>query len=52
MADLNKTCKDCKQDFTITEDNQAWFTERKLHLPERCPACRKKRKAAKHNGGK
>lgn len=52
MADTTKTCKDCGASFVITEDNKKWFEERKLYLPERCEACRKKRKDAKRNGGK
>lgn len=52
MPDLNKVCRDCNSQFTVTEDNQKWFAERNLHIPERCPECRKKRRAAKNNGGK
>lgn len=52
MADMVKTCKDCKKEFTITADNQRWYESKGFNLPERCPDCRKKRKAAKQHGGK
>lgn len=52
MADLTKVCKDCGASFVITEDNKKWFEDRQLQIPERCEACRKKRKNAKKTGGK
>lgn len=52
MAGLNKKCKECGVEFTITEENKKWFEEKGLHLPERCEDCRKKRKAANKNGGR
>ena len=42
-----KTCKECGTSFEITEKNAKWFTDNHLKLPERCEACRKKRKEAK-----
>lgn len=52
MADINKKCKDCGTKFVITEENKKWYEEKGFQLPERCPECRKKRKAAKQAGGK
>ena len=52
MADIIKKCKDCGSEFTITEDNKKWYEEKGFQLPVRCADCRKKRKAAQHNGGK
>lgn len=52
MADIVKKCKDCNDEFTITEDEKKWFEEKGLHLPERCGGCRKRRKDEKSQGGK
>jgi len=42
-------CKDCGESFFLTHDEQAWYTERNLHIPVRCHACRKKRKTNNNN---
>jgi RNase P subunit RPR2 len=34
------TCRDCRQPFTLTADEVAWFTSRELYVPVRCRACR------------
>lgn len=44
-----KICKDCGQEFELTEKEEHWFTERKLVPPARCKSCRNKRKALKRN---
>lgn len=44
-----KICKDCGQEFELTEKEEHWFTERKLVPPVRCKSCRNKRKALKRN---
>lgn len=35
-------CKDCKQEFYISNSNQQYFLEKKLKLPKRCKPCRRK----------
>jgi hypothetical protein len=44
-----KICKDCGQEFELTEKEEQWFIERKLVPPARCKSCRNKRKAVKRN---
>ncbi len=44
-----KICKDCGQEFELTEKEEHWFTERKLVPPVRCKSCRNKRKTLKRN---
>lgn len=39
-------CKDCGETFEMTTEEQAWYADKKYDLPKRCPACRKKRRAA------
>lgn len=40
-------CKDCGQEFTFTEGEQAFYAERGFQEPVRCKACRDARKAQK-----
>ncbi|MEQ1849338.1 MAG: zinc-ribbon domain containing protein [Candidatus Peribacteraceae bacterium] len=44
MADQQITCRDCGADFTFTEGEAAFYQERGLAAPQRCKACRDKRK--------
>ena len=39
------TCRDCGQTFVFTAGEQAFYQERGFSEPQRCPACRSKRKA-------
>ena len=45
MSDKTLTCRDCGQPFTFTAGEQAFYQERGFSEPQRCPACRAKRKA-------
>ncbi len=59
MPEIKKTCKSCKMEFVLTEEDQEFFqgiaekmyAEGKLEavedfsLPERCIECRRKRRA-------
>jgi len=38
------TCRDCQQEFTFTEGEQQFFSQRGFTEPTRCPDCRRKRK--------
>jgi hypothetical protein len=50
MEDKTITCKDCGNDFIWTAGEQAFYKEKGLDSePQRCPDCRKARKAAKYN---
>ena len=39
-----RTCRDCGEQFDITEGEAAWYEDKGYALPARCPACRKARK--------
>ncbi len=46
MGDKNLTCKDCGAEFVFTEGEQAFYKEKGFeNEPQRCPDCRKARKA-------
>ncbi|MBI2843183.1 MAG: zinc-ribbon domain containing protein [Armatimonadetes bacterium] len=40
-------CRDCNEEFTFTEGEQQFFSERGFSEPIRCKACRDLRKAQK-----
>lgn len=51
MADKTITCKDCGNEFTFTESEQAFYKEKGFdNDPVRCPDCRKIRKQQKNTG--
>ncbi|NLM10844.1 MAG: cytochrome C551 [Clostridiaceae bacterium] len=50
MADKNITCKDCGTEFVFTEGEQAFYKEKGFeNEPQRCPDCRRARKAQRNN---
>ena len=50
MADKTLVCKDCGADFVFTEGEQQFYAEIGFdNEPQRCPDCRKARKAARRN---
>jgi hypothetical protein len=50
MEDKQLTCKDCGQTFTFTANEQAFYKEKGFdNEPQRCPGCRKIRKAERSN---
>ncbi len=50
--DITLTCKDCGNQFTFTEAEQAFYKEKGFeNKPDRCPDCRKARKSQKRNTG-
>lgn len=44
---LTRICRDCQAAFDLDLGSIAWFADRGLDLPRRCPACRRARKAAR-----
>jgi hypothetical protein len=44
VPDRTLTCRDCQQEFTFTEGEQQFFSQRGFTEPTRCPDCRRKRK--------
>ncbi len=51
MADQQVQCRDCGQQFTFTEGEQAFYAERNLSAPQRCKPCRDQRKNQRMGGG-
>ena len=50
MADKTLTCKDCGAEFVFTEGEQQFYAEKGFtNEPQRCPECRKARKAQRRN---
>ncbi|GAB4518343.1 MAG: zinc-ribbon domain containing protein [Anaerolineae bacterium] len=49
LQDQTLTCRDCGQSFTFSAGEQAFYAERNLHTPTRCPACRAKRRQGAGN---
>jgi hypothetical protein len=52
MADKTLVCKDCNSEFIFSEGEQAFYKEKGFeNEPQRCPDCRKAKKAQRRNGG-
>ena len=49
--DLQLTCSDCGQEFTFSNDDQAFFRERGYSTPKRCKTCRQAKKNEQAGGG-
>ena len=50
MSDITLTCKDCGAEFVFTEGEQEFYASKGFeNQPQRCPACRKARKAQRNN---
>lgn len=43
MSALEKKCTECNEDFLIIDQESAFYNEKGLPLPEKCPLCRQKR---------
>ena len=42
---MSRTCRDCGRSFRFTVEEQRWYAARGLKYPNRCPNCRRSRKA-------
>lgn len=52
MPDKTLMCKDCNNEFIFSEGEQAFYKEKGFeNEPQRCPECRKAKKAQRRNGG-
>ncbi len=51
MADKTLTCRDCGNQFTFTEGEQDFYSQKGYSEPTRCPDCRAAKKAARAGGG-
>ena len=50
MADKVLICKDCNNEFTFTEGEQAFYKEKGFeNEPQRCPDCRRAKKQQSNN---
>ena len=50
-SDKTLVCQDCNQEFVFSASEQAFFAERQLSEPRRCPSCRAARKAQRGDFG-
>lgn len=51
MTDKLLTCRDCGNEFTFTEGEQAFYAQKGFTEPTRCPNCRAAKKAARNSPG-
>lgn len=49
MADKTLTCRDCGTNFTFTEGEQDFYSQRGYSEPVRCPDCRAAKKVSRDN---
>lgn len=49
---LNKKCISCGTQFTLTENEIAFYNNKNLDLPKRCEECREKRKKIENRSDK
>jgi CxxC-x17-CxxC domain-containing protein len=47
VADKTLTCSDCSMEFSFSEREQEFYSEKGFSEPRRCPSCRQSRKAAR-----
>lgn len=53
MPDKILVCRDCNEEFTFTEGEQAFYAEKGfVNDPVRCPDCRRAKKAQRENSGR
>jgi Probable zinc-ribbon domain len=50
MRDLK--CKDCNNEFLLTDEEVAWYDKKGFPHPKRCKPCRTKNRAQQHIDGK
>ena len=43
-------CKECGNEFELTEKEKKFFIDKGLELPKRCKECRLRRRAERENG--
>lgn len=52
MPDKTLKCKDCGSEFVFTEGEQQFYQEKGFeNEPQRCPDCRRAKKAQRRNNG-
>jgi hypothetical protein len=47
MADITITCEVCAAQFTLTTEQQQYYTETGYTMPSRCEICEKKHRDAR-----
>lgn len=47
MPNMDITCEECQAVFTLTDEQQAYYTDNGYTLPTRCDACEQRRKDAR-----
>ena len=46
---IKRECKQCGEEFTLTDSEMKFYNEKGLNLPKRCSECRKKNKNINNN---
>ena len=44
FSDVSLTCCDCKETFSFSAGEQAFYHSKALSIPHRCPNCRRRRR--------
>lgn len=52
MSDIQVKCNSCGDDFTFSESEQEFFSQKGFQPPKKCPKCRKARKVSEIDGCK
>ena len=47
---MKRICKQCGAEFTLTQDEIAFYQRKNLHIPKRCEKCRMENRAGGKNG--
>ncbi len=48
---MKRTCKQCGAEFTLSEDEIAFYRSKNLHLPKRCEKCRRENRENRAKAG-
>ena len=46
---IKRECKQCGEEFTLTDSEMKFYNEKGLNLPKRCSECRNKNKNINNN---
>ena len=46
---IKRECKQCGEEFTLTDSEMKFYNEKGLNLPKRCSECRNKKKNINNN---
>jgi predicted RNA-binding Zn-ribbon protein involved in translation (DUF1610 family) len=44
----NKICRECGKEFTLSDEQVNFYTEKGMNIPTRCEDCRRKKRMLEH----